>query len=147
MTLEQEQILLAREVKSYNLSVVEELENEFKRKQVELQSHELALEVFEKELNAKAVKLIETEERLKHFKKRILELIHLHNIRKRMARPVKEVKEVKVKDPKVKGKSEEELKFEKEKEELQNVIFAALTNSLSETTGNEGTAKPDSSGT
>jgi hypothetical protein len=76
-----------------------------------------------------------------------LELIHLHNIRKRMARPVKEVKEVKVKDPKVKGKSEEELKFEKEKEELQNVIFAALTNSLSETTGNEGTAKPDSSGT
>ena len=144
MTLEQEQLLLAREVKQYNLSVVEELEKEYERKKSQLKAHERALNVLEKELATKAEKLSLLEEVLRIRKKRILELVHLHNVKKRIV-VVKTPKAPKEsKEPQ--GKTAEEIEEERKTEELRNVIFQALTNSIGATQGNEGESATDNGG-
>ena len=129
MTLEQQQVLLEREIKKINLEVIAELEKTYQTKRSELQAHEKALEFLQRELKDKEQNLQERESQLKLRKKNILLLLQSEHEKLRARRIKIETPKIVIpKEPKVKtDKIVEDTKLDIEKKELQNAIFAALS--------------------
>jgi len=152
MTLEQQQVLLEREIKKINLEVIAELEKTYQTKRSELQAHEKALELFQKELKDKEQNLQDRESQLKLRKKNILLLLQSEHEKLRARRIKIETPKVVIpKEPKVPpepkapkvSKVKEQSALDIEKKELQNAIFAALSGVIQPQT-NEGTDGSDS---
>lgn len=140
MTLEQEQVLLERIVREENLTTLAELESDCNKRKSEVEAHERALLLFEKGLSEKQLALQTREDRISERRKFVFEIIKSAKLERASLRlEKKKLKGVEVpKEPKapklskaekLDKKLEEEIK-EKQKKELEDVIFAAITGAI-----------------